>query len=256
MPEGRVIALDSDSGGGLIRPLRRQPDTRFTGAGVVQDGSPPVQVSDWVSFMLTDSTPGQARLAVEVRHAPPPAHEDAMRDPAWSVTWANIEQDHDEYRQAVERRYKRGELTIYQRAGLLADAEYERATHLVRIVRMRAGGHSKVPEQGTIYSVKPRGFAFVCTATGEHLFMHASHVVGVPFNGLRPGDTVTYRRTRDPRGKGFIATRVERIKRAPATATTARRPEPEEPTPGRWRVPAGWAADDEDDNTDDWSQAG
>ncbi len=255
MPEGRVIAVDSDSGGGLIRPLRRQPDTRFTGAGVVQDGSPPVQVGDWVSFMLADSTPGQARLAVEVRHAPPPAHEAAMQDPAWSGTWANIGRDHEEYRQAVERRYKRGELTIYQRAGLLADAEYARATHLVRILRMRADGHNGALEQGTIWSVKPRGFAFVCMATGEHLFMYASHVVGVPFSELRPGDTVTYRRTRDPRGKGFIATRVERIKRAPATATTAHVPAPEEPTPGRWPLAAGRVVDDEDAE-DDWDQAG
>jgi len=255
MPEGRVIALEGDGGGGVIRPLRRQPDTRFTGAGVVQDDSSPVQLGDWVSYVLTDSTPGQARLAIEVRHSPRPAHEDAMRDPAWSVTWANIEQDHDEYRQAVERRYKRGEVTIYQRAGLLADAEYARATHLIRIVRMRADGHNGALEQGTIWSVKPRGFAFVRMATGEHLFMHASHVVGVPFSELRPGDTVTYRRTRDPRGKGFIATRVERIKRAPATATTAHVPAPEEPPPGRWPLAAGRVADDED-SAYDWDQAG
>ena len=254
MPEGRVIALDSDSGGGLIRPLRRQPDTRFTGAGVVQDDAPPVQVGDWVSFMLTDSMPAQARLAVEVRHAPPPAHEDAMRDPAWRATWANIERDHEEYRQAVERRYKRGELTIYQRASVLADAEYERATHLIRIVRMRADGHNGALEQGTIWSVKPRGFAFVRMSTGEHLFMHASHLVGVPFSGLRPGDIVTYRRTRDPRGKGFIATNVERVKRASGSFAAARVPQPEEPTPGRWRAPAGYSLDDEDAQ-DEWGAA-
>ena len=177
-----------------------------------------------------------------------------MRDPAWSTTWANIERDHEEYRQAVERRYKRGELTIYQRASVLADAEYERATHLIRIVRMRADGHNGALEQGTIWSVKPRGFAFVRMSTGEHLFMHASHLVGVPFSGLRPGDIVTYRRTRDPRGKGFIATNVERVKRASGSFAAARVPQPEEPTPGRWRAPAGYSLDDEDAQ-DEWGAA-
>jgi len=251
MPEGRIIAVDSDTGDGVIRPLRRQPDTRFMGAGVVQDDAPPVQLGDWVSFMLTDSTPGQARLAVEVRHAPPPAHEDAMRDPAWAATWANIERDHEEYRQGVVRRYKRGELTIYQRASVLADAEYARATHLIRIVRMRADGHNGALEQGTIWSVKPRGFAFVRTATGEHLFLHASHLVGVPFSGLRPGDGVTYRRTRDAQGKGYIATQVERVTHASGFSDDARRPEPEESASVRWPTAAGRVADDED-SAYDW----
>ncbi len=257
MPEGRIIAVDSDTGDGLIRPLRRQPDTRYTAGAVAQDDARPPRPGDWVTYVLTNSAPGQPRQAIEVRHTSQPAPEVAMQDPAWSETWANIERDHEEYRQAVERRYKRGEVTIYQRAGLLADAEYARATHLIRIVRMHGDGHNAAPERGTICSINPRGFAFVRTTTGEHLFLHASHLVGVSFDALRPGDIMTYRRTRDPRGKGYIAMNVEPIKRVPATATTAHVPEPEEPTPGRWRVPAGYRVDDwaGDDTAVDWGAA-
>ena len=258
MPEGRIIALDDDTGDGVIRPLRRQPDTHFTTAAVAQDDMPAVRLGDWVTYVLTDSPPGQPRRAAEVRHTSQPAPEVAMQDPAWSETWANIERDHEEFRMAVERRYKRGEMTIYQRAGLLADAEYARATHLIRIVRMHGGGHNATLERGTIYTINPRGYAFLRTTTGEHLFVHASRLVGVPFEGLRPGDIMTYRRIRDPRGKGYIAMNVEPIKRAPAPATTACTvPAPDEPTPGRWRVPAvsrvdEWAGDD---TAADWGAA-
>ncbi len=253
MPEGRIIALDNDTGDGVIRPLRRQPDTHFRADAAVQDDMPAVRLGDWVTYVLTDSPPGQPRRAAEVRHAAQPAHEVAMQDPAWSETWANIERDHEEFRMAVERRYKRGEMTIYQRAGLLADAEYARATHLIRIVRMYDGGHKGACERGTVYTINPRGFAFLRTTTGEHLFLHASHLVDVSFDGLRPGDIVTYRRTRDPRGKGYIATHVERIKRAPGFIRKAGCPT--EPVPGRWLMAAGHVANEEGSEYD-WDQAG
>ncbi len=116
--------------------------------------------------------------------------------------------------------------------------------------------------EGTIRRlVTDRGFGFIrpTRANGpmrKDLFFHAAQVVGVRYEELREDDLVRYTQEDDPHGKGPIATNVERVKRAPDSFAAARLPESEEPAPRRWPTAAGRPADDEDDNTYDWSQAG
>jgi len=114
--------------------------------------------------------------------------------------------------------------------------------------------------EGTIRRlVTDRGFGFIRPTrangtTGKDLFFHAAQVVGVRYEELREDDLVRYTQEDDPHGKGPIATGVERIRRAPDARDEAGHPD--EPAPGRWSLAAGREADDEDDNTYDWSQAG
>jgi len=124
---------------------------------------------------------------------------------------------------------------------------------------MPHGGDAECGE-GTIRRlVTDRGFGFIRPTrangtTRKDLFFHAAQVVGVRYEELREDDLVRYTQEDDPHGKGPIATGVERIRRAPDARDEAGHPE--EPAPGRWPLAAGRVADDEDDNTYDWSQAG
>jgi len=105
--------------------------------------------------------------------------------------------------------------------------------------------------EGTIRRlVTDRGFGFIRPTrangtTRKDLFFHAAQVVGVRYEELREDDIVSYTLADDRRGKGPVATNVERITRAPAAGAVAHFPQSEEPMPGRWPLSAGRAADDE-----------
>ncbi len=108
---------------------------------------------------------------------------------------------------------------------------------------------------GQVRNVNERGFAFVRGEDGEDYFLHASQLQGMTFQELRQRDTVSFQPADGPPGKGPIATNAERVKRGGSFTDEVRRPEPEEPTPGRWPAAAGRAADDEG-SVYDWDQAG
>ncbi|HEX2037763.1 MAG TPA: cold shock domain-containing protein [Chloroflexota bacterium] len=58
--------------------------------------------------------------------------------------------------------------------------------------------------------VRDRGFGFIRTETGEEVFFHATGVVGgVPFDSLSEGQTVTFEKERDTRGRGERAVNVQ-----------------------------------------------
>ncbi len=109
---------------------------------------------------------------------------------------------------------------------------------------------------GVIRNTNERGYAFVRGEDGEDYFLHASQLIGIAFQELRQHDTVSFQPADGPPGKGPIATNAACVKQAHRFTDAARRPEPEEPAPGRGPLAAGRAVDDEDDNTYDWSQAG
>ncbi len=114
--------------------------------------------------------------------------------------------------------------------------------------------------EGTIRRlITDRGFGFIRPARAngpmrKDLFFHAAQVVGVRYEELREDDIVSYTLADDGRGKGPVATNVERVKRAGDFRDGAVLLN--EPVPGRWPTAAGRAVDDKDDNTYDWSQAG
>ncbi len=108
---------------------------------------------------------------------------------------------------------------------------------------------------GQVRNTNERGFAFVRGEDGEDYFLHASQLVGIAFQELRQRDTVSFQPAEGPPGKGPIATNAERVKRASGFTDAARRPKPEEPTPGQWPLATGRPADDED-SAYDWDQAG
>ncbi len=109
---------------------------------------------------------------------------------------------------------------------------------------------------GQVRNTNERGFAFVRGEDGENYFLHASQLRGMALQELRQYDTVSFQPADGPPGRGPIAVNAERVNRAPGFSDDARRPEPDEPTPDRWPAAAARVADDEDDNTYDWSQAG
>jgi CspA family cold shock protein len=64
--------------------------------------------------------------------------------------------------------------------------------------------------KGTIKKVTDKGFGFI-TADGmeKDLFFHSNALVGVQFNDLREGDTVTFEVEDSPKGKNAV--NVERV---------------------------------------------
>lgn len=108
---------------------------------------------------------------------------------------------------------------------------------------------------GEVRNTNERGFAFVRGEDDEDYFLHATQLVGIPFNELRAGDTVSFQPADGPSGKGPIAVNAERVRRASGFSDDARRPEPEESASSRWPLAAGRAADNED-SVYDWDQAG
>ena len=64
---------------------------------------------------------------------------------------------------------------------------------------------------GTIVRiVRDRGFGFIKDENGNELFFHATGVVGsTPFDSMSEGQTVTYDKGRDERGRGERASNVQ-----------------------------------------------
>lgn len=64
---------------------------------------------------------------------------------------------------------------------------------------------------GTIKTLKPNGFGFISSESlnGKDLFFHGNALVGVQFNDLREGDTVTFETEEGP--KGLNAVNVQRV---------------------------------------------
>jgi len=64
---------------------------------------------------------------------------------------------------------------------------------------------------GTIKTIRDRGFGFSTPdGGGEDVFFHASALLDVTLDELRPGDRVTYTTEPDTRGKGLRAADVRR----------------------------------------------
>lgn len=55
-------------------------------------------------------------------------------------------------------------------------------------------------EQGTIKRVTDRGFGFISTDNDADIFFHSSSLVGVSFDELREGQSVSYDVGRGPKG--------------------------------------------------------
>ena len=123
---------------GEIRPVRRHPNIRFTRGAIVEEDALSVRPGDWVSYTLSDARPGRAHHAINVRLLALPRADLSTQDPAQRAEWEAVERMYEETRQAVAGQWARGALTPHQRAGLLVDAEYLRATRLTRSVRTGA----------------------------------------------------------------------------------------------------------------------
>ncbi len=270
MPEGQVIFVHRAGGAGLIRPVRRRPNIRFERGGGGEDAPSTLRRGDWVVYELSAATEGKTHRAINVRRAVHPRYDASGQDPTRRAEWDAIERNHAAYRQAVEQQWQRGELSPHQRAGLLVDAEYDRATRLTRGVRAVADSGRDVPARmadepngdrkehvmnGQVRNTNERGYAFVRGEDGEDYFLHASQLQGIAFQELRQHDTVSFQPADGPAGKGPIAVNVERVRRAPGFADEVGLPEPNEPTPGQWPLATGRPADDED-SAYDWDQAG
>ena len=65
--------------------------------------------------------------------------------------------------------------------------------------------------QGSIVRlVRDRGFGFIKAENGSEVFFHASGVTGsTPFDSLTEGQTVTYEKEQDTRGRGERAVNVQ-----------------------------------------------
>jgi CspA family cold shock protein len=64
---------------------------------------------------------------------------------------------------------------------------------------------------GTIVRIiSQRGFGFIQGEDGKEIFFHASGVTGsIPFDNLQEGQTVSFDKTRDDRGRGERAVNVQ-----------------------------------------------
>ncbi len=54
--------------------------------------------------------------------------------------------------------------------------------------------------EGKIKRLTDKGFGFIDTGTGEDMFFHHSSVVGVSYDDLKEGQTVSYTEGRGPKG--------------------------------------------------------
>ena len=63
---------------------------------------------------------------------------------------------------------------------------------------------------GTIVRmVRDRGFGFIRTDSGQEVFFHATGVEGnMPFDNLMEGQTVSFEKAQDTRGRGERAVQV------------------------------------------------
>jgi CspA family cold shock protein len=63
---------------------------------------------------------------------------------------------------------------------------------------------------GTIVRlVRDRGFGFIRTEDGQEVFFHATGVPAGNYDALREGQTVTFDKERDTRGRGERAVNVQ-----------------------------------------------
>jgi CspA family cold shock protein len=64
---------------------------------------------------------------------------------------------------------------------------------------------------GTIVRiVRDRGFGFIKEENGNELFFHATGVTGnTPFDNMSEGETVSYEKGKDERGRGERASNVQ-----------------------------------------------
>jgi cold shock protein len=65
--------------------------------------------------------------------------------------------------------------------------------------------------QGSIVRlVRDRGFGFIKAENGTEIFFHASGVTGsTPYDNLEEGQTVSYEKEQDARGRGERAVNVQ-----------------------------------------------
>ena len=65
--------------------------------------------------------------------------------------------------------------------------------------------------QGTIVRlVRDRGFGFIKAENGTEVFFHATGVTGsTPYDNLQEGQTVSYEKEQDSRGRGERAVNVQ-----------------------------------------------
>ncbi len=54
--------------------------------------------------------------------------------------------------------------------------------------------------EGTIKRLTDKGFGFIDVGSGKDLFFHSSNVVGVSYDELREGQTVTFTEARTEKG--------------------------------------------------------
>ncbi len=66
---------------------------------------------------------------------------------------------------------------------------------------------------GTIVRlVRDRGFGFIKTENGSEIFFHATGVTGnTPYDNLTEGQTVSFDRSQDTRGRGERAVNVQPV---------------------------------------------
>jgi len=63
---------------------------------------------------------------------------------------------------------------------------------------------------GTIVRlVRDRGFGFIRTEDGQEIFFHATGVTAGNYDALQEGQTVTFEKERDTRGRGERAVNVQ-----------------------------------------------
>ncbi len=62
---------------------------------------------------------------------------------------------------------------------------------------------------GTIKRLTDKGFGFIATADGQEYFFHQSACMGVRFDELREGQSVTFQKGQGPKGP-----RAEQVNRA------------------------------------------
>lgn len=107
--------------------------------------------------------------------------------------------------------------------------------------------------EGIIRSlVSGRGFGFIRPTAGTNttrkdLFFHASQVMGIRFEDLREGDTVNYAEEQDLRGRGPVATSIERTARVVMNGDA---------TPMSLSSSSASGLAEDDDNVYDWGEAG
>lgn len=285
MPEGQVVSLHRASGTGEIRPVRRHPNIRFTRGAIVEEDALSVRPGDWVAYDLSDARPGRAHHAINVRLLALPRTDLIRQDPVRRAEWDTIERMYEETAQAVAGQWARGALTPHQRAGLLVDAEYLRATRLTRSVCTDADSDETDETDG---EDDPRSSAGTTSArwtgpgketgrTRQDMTMTAdmqpsrcegtiSHINARGFGFIQPhnsGRTVFFHAS-DVAGGRYDELEVEQhVDYIEETDATGRpravdvRPLDLAPATGdelRAARPAG-AGDDDDANTYDWGEA-